>query len=219
MTKRKSNKYYFSTEGKTEKWYLEHLQKLINDRNDIPYKVDFDPKVNKSILSRAKTITAIYDVKAFHLCDYESNDEEHVGQFEKIIKELNEVKNINKNINYQLGYSNFTFELWIILHKKCQMKSLTSRNQYLNGINKAYSEEFLTLDEYKEEKNLKRILSKITIEDVITAVKNGDKIRDWNEKNAKENLRNFMGFEYYTENPDLTIHKCIKEILLECGIM
>lgn len=52
-----------------------------------------------------------------HICDIESNGEYHTDKFQNILKEMSEVKK-QKNINYQLGYSNFTFELWIILHKK-----------------------------------------------------------------------------------------------------
>lgn len=31
MAEKQTLKFYFSTEGETEKWYLEHLQTLINN--------------------------------------------------------------------------------------------------------------------------------------------------------------------------------------------
>lgn len=42
------------------------------------------------------------------------------------------------------------------------------------------------IDDYKEERNFKRILTKINLDNVITAVKNGNEIRKMNEENAEE---------------------------------
>ena len=217
MIKKISNQYYFSVEGETEKWYFEHLQKLINNDNQIPFKVNFDIKINKSIISRAKSISAVYPTKAFHICDYESNDDLHKLQFERVLEELKSVGKINRKINYKLGYSNFSFDLWIILHKIQQKKQIINRKQYIVGINKAFNEKFQYINEYKEEKNFKRILEKITLKDVILAVNNAHEIRKMNEENYKNNYRKYGKFEYYTENPDMTINECIEQILEECG--
>ena len=219
MIKKLCNQYYLSVEGETEKWYFEYLQKLINSTDEIPYKVKFDIKICKSIISRAKTITAIYSTKAFHICDYESNETEHIMQFEKVLRELKDVKNINKKIQYKLGYSNFSFELWIILHKIEQKTSINNRKQYIKGINKAYNENFLTIDEYKEEKNFKKILKQITLEDVIFAINNGNKIRKMNCEKFRNNYRKYLNFEYYKENPDMTINECVELILKECKVI
>jgi hypothetical protein len=37
---------------------------------------------------------------------------------------------------YNLGYSNFTFELWILLHKSPMRNSYNQRSDYLVPINK-----------------------------------------------------------------------------------
>lgn len=215
--KKVCNKYYLSVEGETEKWYFERLQNLINDKKELSYKVKFDIRISKSIISRAKSISAPYKIKAFHICDYESNSEVHTKQFNQILDDLKNVKKINKNINYKLGYSNFSFDLWMILHKKQQKGMVSHRKQYVEGINKAYNEKFQFIDDYKEEKNFKRILSKISLEDVITAINNGNEIRKLKEQNSKENYRKYGQFEYYTENPDVTINECVEQILKECG--
>ncbi len=217
MIRKICNQYYLSVEGETEKWYFEHLQELINNSKEIPFKVSFDIKVNKSIISRAKSIPAIYPTKAFHICDYESNDKVHKLQFEKILEELRTVKKINKKISYKLGYSNFSFELWIILHKNQQMSLVSHRKQYVKGINKAFNEDFQFIDDYKQEKNFKRILKKITLEDVVLAINNGNKIRTMNKENSKQNYRKYGQFEYYTKNPDITVNECVEQILKECG--
>lgn len=211
------NKYYLSVEGETEKWYFEHLRELINNKEELPCKIKLDIKINKSIISRAKSISAPYKIKAFHICDYESNDDVHTKQFTKVLEDLKNVKKINKNINYKLGYSNFSFDLWMILHKKQQKGMVSHRKQYVDGINEAYNENFQFIDDYKEEKNFKRILSKITLEDVLTAVSNGNEIRKMNEQNSTVYYRKYGQFEYYTENPDVTVNECVEQILKECG--
>ena len=213
------NKYYLSVEGETEKWYFERLQELINANEKIPFSVKFDIKINKSITSRAKSISAIYKTSAFHICDYESNEQVHIEQFEQVLKELKDVKKINKNINYKLGYCNFSFDLWIILHKKQQLGPISHRKQYVHGINSAYKENFQFIEDYKEEKNFKRILSQISLDDVITAVKNGDEMRRKNEEDSKDKCRIYGKFKYFTENPDMTINECVRQILEECEII
>ena len=217
--KKTSNKYYLSVEGETEKWYFEHLQKLINDREEISHTVKFDIKINKSIASRAKSVSAPYKVKAFHICDYESNEKVHTKQFDKILQDLNSIRKINKNLDYRLGYSNFSFDLWMILHKNQQIGSVSHRKQYIKGINNAYGETFQFIDDYKEEKTFKRILSQITLEDVIDAVNNGNEIRNINKQKSKDKYRKHGQFEFYTENPNMTINECVEQILNECGVI
>ena len=211
------NQYFFSVEGETEELYLKHLQNLINSDENLEFKVKFDIKRCKWINKRAKRITAPYKVSCFHICDYESNSEEHKKNFQEILKQINDVKKINKNLNYTLGYSNYTFELWIILHKSKLFSYKGNRRQYLKEINNAYGEKFKSLDQYKEEKNFKRILNKIQLEDVIFAVKNGEEIRKRNE-NSNKIVKKSGKISYYEENPDLTIHECIKKILEDVGI-
>ena len=214
-----TNNYYLSVEGETEKWYFNHLQNLINNSDKASHKVIFNIKISKSITKYAKSTTVIYHSKFFHICDYESNDESHRIQFDNILNELRNVKKINRNINYKLGYSNFSFELWIILHKGKCAKHFSHRRQYLEKINEFYGENFESLTSYKEERNFNKILNQITLDDVIQAVKNGKEIRDINIKDSSQNYRKNGNFEYYTENPDMTIYECVGQVLSECGLL
>ena len=209
--------YLLTVEGWTEKWYFEHLKYLINASPKTKSKVKWEPKIRKSPYKYAKPIPDLYPIQAFHICDYESNDQVHVEQFEKILKELKEARKIKKNILYELGYSNYAFELWMILHKIPYLTSVADRTKYLKGINTAYNENFQFLDDYKEERNFKRLLSKIDIEDVKRAITNANAIRFYNE-GAHTLVENF-GFKYYKDNPDLTIHKCVEKILHTCGLL
>ena len=56
MSRKETNKYYFSVEGETEQWYLQWLQKQINNHPDSKLKVQFDIKVEKNPLKYAKKI-------------------------------------------------------------------------------------------------------------------------------------------------------------------
>ena len=75
------------------------------------------------------------------------------------------------------------------------------------------------MKEYEEEKNFKKILAQITLEDIIKAIKNGNEIRQRNIKDFKEKYRQFGKFEYYMQNPDMTINECIEQILQEIGVL
>ena len=61
----------------------------------------------------------------------------NIDKFERILSEIKESKK-QKNINYLLGYSNFTFELWLILHKQNCNGPLTKRQDYITQINKCF---------------------------------------------------------------------------------
>ena len=60
-----------------------------------------------------------------------------------------------KQIKYKSGYSNFTFDLWIILHMADCNASYAHRKQYITPINRAFGEKFENMDEYKKPANKK----------------------------------------------------------------
>ena len=139
-----------------------------------------------------------------------------MDKFKRILSEMKEAKT-QKQINYVLGYSNFAFELWIILHKKDCNGPLSHRSQYLHPINQAFDENFEDLDHYKHEKEFKRCLSKLTIEDVKEAIRRGDIITANNSENENVSIQ-YKGYAYYRDNPALSIHEVVKNIMKECGV-
>ncbi len=78
---KQSNKYYFTVEGETEKWYFDWLQKTINETEIAKFKVSFDCKIQKNPLKRAKTLNLTSKTEVYHISDYESNDPIHVKEF------------------------------------------------------------------------------------------------------------------------------------------
>lgn len=214
---KENRKFYFSVEGDTEIWYLEWLQKTINGIEESKYNVKFDSKKQKNPMTRAKGINIIRPVEINHIFDIESEDPSHTKQVKNILDNMKKAENIGKSIKYFSGYSNFTFELWIILHKADCCGSKAHRDNYLTALNQAYNKKFMSLKEYKKEANFKSLLDSIEINDVISAIERAKRIMDNNEKNCNT-VKEFSGYQIYIENPSLTIWQVIEKILKECKL-
>ena len=123
MAQRKpTKKYYFSVEGETEQWYLKWLQDSINEKEEAAYKVTLDCPVQKNPI--------------------------HVKEFTETMDNMKAAKSLGKQINYQFGYSNLTFDLWIVLHMADCNAFISHRKNYLAPLNRAYDEHFESMDEY-----------------------------------------------------------------------
>lgn len=213
-----TKKYYFSVEGETEKWYLDWLKEKVNNEPAAKYKVAIDCKVQKNPFKRAKSMNILSEVEITHVIDYESNDEVHTKQFSETLDLLKETSKLGKQIKYSLGYSNFTFELWIVLHKANCNTRLSYRRQYLERINRAFNENFENLDQYKHEANFKRVLGKISLPEVKEAITRSKALIKCNEENGLV-LQQYKGYRYFRENPSLSIWESIEKILKDCKIL
>ena len=212
-----TQKYYFSVEGETEKWYFDWLQEKINSEPAAKHKVSIDSKIQNPI-KRAKSINVLTKTEIIHVFDYESNDEVHTVQFIKTLDSLKDTSKLGKQIKYYPGYSNFTFELWMVLHKAECNAPLVHRRQYLEPINKAYGEKFENLDQYKHEANFKRVLGKISLPEVIAAIHRSKIIMQKNMENGLV-LQQYKGYRYYRENPALSVWESIEKILKDCELL
>ncbi len=216
---RKENRtYYFSVEGETEQWYLEWLQRRINADPAARYTVKLDSKIQKDPLARAKQLTIVGKTEVTHIFDYESEEPIHVQQFKTTLDRMKAAQNSGKDIKYQLGYSNFTFELWVIVHKADCNGVLTHRRQYLTPLNRAYDQQFESLDQYKHEDNFKRILGQLTLDNVRNAIQRSKTIMQRNQE-AGYIFQQYKRYKYYKENPALSIWESIEKILRECELL
>ncbi len=215
MHKKNNKQYYFSTEGETEQWYLEHLAQLINNNSQSNYTVSFKIKKAQPI-SYVKQLSVISLTTIYHLFDFEAYEQSDIKHFEKVIDDMKKSESIGKKINYKNGYTNLTFELWLILHKMDCYNSISDKNNYFPFINKAFNVDYQGLKEYKEENHFKNILAKITINDVKAAVNRADKIMHNNKINYKEKTK--YKYSWYDENPATEVGTIIKEILTNCGL-
>lgn len=211
-----TKKFVFTVEGETEQWYLEWLRDQINKCESRQYNVAIEAKVQQSPKKFYKSANAKATPEVFHICDVESGDAVHVEKFQNILSEMKEAKT-QKKITYRLGYSNFTFELWMVLHKRNCNGILSHRRQYLEHINKAFGEAFENLDQYKHEDEFKRCLGKLSLDDVREAIKRADVITENNRRDEKTLLQ-YKGYTYYRDNPALSIHEAVRLVLTECGI-
>lgn len=215
--RKEKRKFVFSVEGETEKWYLEWLQKRVNESKDALYFADITAEVEKSPMKYIKKTNAKSTPSVTHVCDVEGQTANDQTAFENVLKELKKA-NKQKNIAYSIGYSNLSFELWLILHKQNCSGGCNTKKEYLKHINFSFSENFDSLDEYKKEENFQKCLEKLSLQDVKDAVGRADRIMENNLENGR-NRRESGRYAYYTENPALTIHHAIREILTQCGIM
>ena len=213
-----TRKYVFTVEGETERWYLLWLRDQINVCDDRTYNVSIDAKVQQSPKKFYKGVTAKTTPAVTHICDYESNESVHVEKFRNILSEMKEAKD-QKGIKYSLGYSNFTFELWMVLHKRACNGTFSHRTQYLAPISQAFGEKFEDLGHYKREDNFKRYLSKLTLQDVKDAIRRADAICAVNESDEKCKLQHYKGYAFYKDNPALSIHEAVRIILSESGLL
>ena len=213
MVRKENIKSSFSVEGETEKWYLAWLENEINGSPDSGYSVTFKAAVNRQPRKYIKNCNALSDEKIYHICDVEGSDEANISRFNSILDDLNEAS-LSKGIDYNLGYSNITFELWMILHKADCNGHLNSKTEYLGLINKAFGESFNTLAEFKKEDNFKRCLSMLNLSDVYAAIRRAKTIIVSNESSGAALIKH-KGYEYYKDNPSLSIHQIVETILYE----
>ena len=135
-------------------------------------------------MSFAKRANRLTTPKIYHLCDVESNEPEDVKKFRSILGELSAAKR-EKKIEYSLGYSNFTFELWMILHKQDCNAPLAHKGQYLDILNRAYGTHFRSLKQYKGKAEFDKCLSKLSLQDVKSAISRAAALIATNEQNGK----------------------------------
>lgn len=212
---RQSKKFYLSVEGETEKWYFEHLSRLINSSDGALYKLSLKCDVEKEPYAMAKRIAIpkgpIVDV--WHVFDFESESEQHQQLFQKALKQMRDANGMGKRLRYHNAYSNLTFDLWMVLHRR-DVVHCGHRKDYLRQINDAFATSFQTMDEYKKEANFKGILSTISLEDVACAV---ERAKAMNEATAHNGGRTaeHCGFVYCLDNPYTELYVPIEAMLKE----
>lgn len=190
MSKKKATKkYYFSVEGETEQWYLKWLQDTINNTEQAVYRVSIDCPVRKDPVKHAKCLNVTQKVEVYHFFDYESDEQTHVNAFMSAMDNMKKAEKIGKQITYKSGYSNFTFDLWIVLHMADSNASYAHRKQYLVPINRAFGEKFASMEEFMQS----------------------------NQDNGYT-LHQYKGYHFYKENPSLESWKAIEKILKDCGL-
>ena len=210
--------YFFSVEGETEKWYLEWLEAQINATENAKFKVKLKAEVQKDPISFAKKLTVQAKTIVWHLSDIEGSTPADYQAADNTLSRLKETNSLGKSIVYKYGYSNLSFDLWMILHKRNHSGSVSAVGNYLALINSGYGEQFPSMKKYKEHDNFHKCLRKLTIADVCSAI---DRAKTITQRNASSGnpLHQFKGYKYYMHNPALDIWQPIEKILTDCGLI
>lgn len=202
-------------DGETEKWYFEHLQKLINADEKRCKDANFSPIVAQKPFKTSKSKTILYDTPWFHITDTETQRESDIVSFHRILEELNMIKMNKKEAIITLGYSNVSFELWLLLHKICTVQNIENAHGYWENIKVAFQlKKIHSFQDYKKERVFARVLEKINLSDVRFAIRNARSI----ELQLRQvvNPVRFCGFEYFADNPSTSLHYVVDEILNQC---
>lgn len=210
--------YYFSVEGETEQWYLEWLEAQINANENANYMVKLVAKVQKDPVSFIKKLVVQKKTTIWHLSDIEGSSDEQIQSVHNTLGRLKEAKDLGKSIVYKWGYSNLSFDLWMVLHKQNCNAELADVGKYLTHINRAFDEHFDSMKEYKEEANFKRCLGKLTFQEVHNALSKAKAIMQRNERDGYRPSQ-FKGYSYYRNNPSLDLWQPIEQILSDCGLL
>lgn len=216
--------YFLSCEGKTEHWYFEWLKTQINNDSRTKNKVDFRfKKLMPSAFAKSNVGTFTKDLLNgsiyCRIQDIEDYNEEHIKKFHLLLKSTKEARKRHKEILFNIGYSNFTFEVWILAHK-AKVRKIYDRANYYQEINSAYNTSFLNNDHYKHERNFKNLLGQLTLNDVIFKAipecKRFVKKCYCDYPNLKREL---YDFKYIEANPDTTLHNFVEKILEYAGLI
>ena len=219
MARKESRRFYLSVEGQCEQLYFNHIENLINNCGKNRYQAVIVCKQLQP-LQFCKRFVGNADRKDvfLHVQDIEDYyNKSLLNNFYALLKNISDAKKIF-GINYELGYSNYSFELWLLLHVCGMSQTLSSRKDYLRYINKYFQKKYVKFEQFKSEKEFCSILNEfVTIDSVKYAIKNAEKIVAINCE-AQKHI-SYKNFEFYPQNPDLTVHRIVDRILKTCGVL
>ena len=226
MYKKESRQFFISVEGiNCERMYFCHLAKCINESENSTYNLKIDPK-KKTPFEYAKRNAHLPREKTrkneiipyLHIQDIEDYYDQN--QKKKFYEMIDDMRKAEKQfgITYKLGYSNYTFELWMLLHVTDMRHAVQDRYAYLPLINRYFNRNYTDIDDYKKEEEFENILKEfVTLDSIKQAIRRADAIEKSNAEgeNRKET---YKSFQFYHNNPDLTVHKVVRLIFDVCDV-
>ena len=225
MIKKELRTFYMSVEGiNCETLYFTHIAKLINESGSNRYNLKVNPKVASPMAYAKRMSGKTSDKKGsrnlpyIHIQDIEDYySDYHRRKFFGIIDEMRKAEK-EFGMTYQLGYSNYTFELWMLLHVADMTHSVQDRHAYLAPVNQWFKKKYKSIDEFKALNEFQSILDEyVTLDSIKQAIRRAEIIVNMNEAEHKKK-ENYHGFEFYHDNPDISVHEVIKLIFDVCGV-
>jgi len=195
--------YLCICDGQQEIMYLNHVAKLIKD---FPRKV---VKFNtfEDLPHRLEKRYENYDSAAVFDFDYnEVEFKRNIEICDRLNKKLSPSKRKEGKHIYH-AYSSVNFDLWLILHKEEYNKSVTRNDAYISDVRRIFG--LKTTEDIKNEEVINKILSQITLEDVKSAIRRAETIR--NRKVKTDSTK--IGKTTIYSNPDFSIHEFLRAVL------
>ena len=226
MNRKEARQFNISVEGiNCEKMYFEHLAKLINSSDRNTYNLKVDPR-KMSPLEYAKrnahkpmeTRKHNKRIPFIHIQDIEDYYDDF--QRTKFYGMIDEMRLAEKNfgIVYKLGYSNYTFELWMLLHVADITHAVQDRHSYLTLVNRWFHRNYGSIDEFKNHNEFQRILDEfVTMDSIKMAISRAEKIVE-NNGNDKKTKDTYKGVTFFRDNPDISVHEVVHMILEVCEV-
>lgn len=224
MKRKESRQFNLSVEGiNCETMYFEHLAKLINQSGKYKYNASIHPKVMNPLEYAKRNAYKSTDkygkgkkIPYFHIQDIEDYySDYHRDKFLKLIDDMREAEKTFQ-IEYELGYTNYAFELWMLLHVTDMRYAVADRHKYLSQINRYFHRVYTDIDQYKNHDEFARILNEyVTLDSVQAAIDRAEQLVIDNQEQGKRS-ESYKKFCFYHDNPDLTIHNVVKTILETC---
>lgn len=223
--RKESRLFHISVEGvNCEKMYFDHLASLINVSGCNKYNAKvICKKADPESFAKRNSYFGVEKIGKrqlpyLHIQDIE--DYYDSGQQKRFYALLDEIRKTESEfgIQYKLGYSNFTFELWLLLHVADMNHALTDRYAYLQDINRYFNRHYATLDDFKKHDEFQTILDQfVTLDSVRSAIKRAEHIVAENKAGQKI-CEHYKNFSFFRDNPDVTVHDVVKIIFDVCGI-
>ena len=226
MIKKESRQFNISVEGiNCEKLYFEHLAKLINNSDRSTYNLKVDPRKMSPMeyakrnahkpVEKRKGNRRIPYIHVQDIEDYYSDSQR--AKFYGMIDEMRTAED-KFGIVYELGYSNYTFELWMLLHVSDMNHAVQDRHSYLAPVNRWFHRSYTSIDEFKSHDEFKGILDEfVTIDSIKLAISRAEKIVQTNGDDRKTK-ENYKGFTFFRDNPDITVHEVVQMIFEVCEV-
>ena len=194
MIKKESRQFNISVEGiNCEKMYFEHLAKLINSSDRNTYNLKVDPRKMSPLEYAKRNAYKPVDkrkgnkrIPYIHVQDIEDYyDDFQRTKFYGMIDEMRMAED-KFSIVYELGYSNYTFELWMLLHVADMTHAVQDRHSYLAPINRWFHRNYTDIDEFKSHDEFQKILEEfVTLDSIIQAISRAKKIVGNNGEDGK----------------------------------
>lgn len=226
MSRKESRQFNISVEGiNCEKMYFEHLAKLINSSDRSTYNLKVDPKKMSPLEYAKRNAYKPVDKKKgnkkipyIHVQDIEDYYDDY--QREKFFGMIDDMRTAEKqfNISYDLGYSNYTFELWMLLHVADMTHAVQDRHSYLAPINRWFHRRYTDIDQFKSHDEFQAILDEfVTLDTIKQAIERAGSIVQNNADNRKIK-ETHKGVTFYRDNPDVSVHEVVKMIFEVCEV-